>query len=87
MKQVSSYPLAHEMAARQLEPGMTTFIRVKDADGNIKFRPDLLLGEQLASNCGGIHFDAKRMNGTNVETVVACYDPAATVWAKSCPTR
>lgn len=70
-------PLAHDMRGRDLAPGMATYYRVQDKSGNVSFRFDCLLIEEL-DNTGcpqAVHFltaDNKRV----------CYYLEGRVWAK-----
>jgi hypothetical protein len=69
-------PLAHEMRGANLSPGMATFIRVEDHDGNVKFRLDCVLIDLVEPvGCSGLHFKT-------ADHKTVCYYQNGRVWAK-----
>jgi hypothetical protein len=76
-------PLAHEVKAVDLRPGMITFIRTVDNDGNVRFTPDLIIRKEIDNDgCrNGIHFIAHSPNKARGDMQV-CYWREAKVWAK-----
>lgn len=84
VRKVVPEPLAHEIKASQLRVGMITFIRTIDAEGNVKFTPDLSIRKVTEPiGCSGLHFIAhslspKRSGGD----MQVCYWSEARVWVK-----
>lgn len=76
MSRQTAEPLGHQMRGDQLQTGMLTLQRYNGHDGEIHFRPDCLLVEELDScGAGSRHF---RTSGGNI----VCYANCAFVFAK-----
>jgi hypothetical protein len=89
MKRPVADPNPHEILGSELAAGMQTYIRVQvPPDGEVKFKPDVYLSEQLLDTrgCNGVHFVANSEGGKKHDKLV-CYWSGAHVWVKDMRAR
>lgn len=78
----SADPNPHEISGADLAPKMVTFYRVADREGNVKFRRDHLLLEQVDAGLDGTTVGCRAGIHFRTDKGSVCYWTGGRVWVK-----